>query len=391
MAYASSKYTQHDISAIKASIPLLNVVQEAGVELKKQGREWIGLSPFKYENTPSFFVDPQKGVFKCFASGEGGDVIRFVQLFENCDFSTALTRLKERAGLFTSEAKAQAVKRFEQQKKTSELAEQKRKQRNICRAQEIWASANSAEHTPVETYLLSRGINLDVLQNVYGWRVPRYLRYLELPIEDLGHVPSMVGVLTKSFSGNVEGVHRTYLTRNGTHKASIPTPKMTLGSVWGSLGWLYTPHDHKSGDKKNAQTSPTPDTLILGEGYETTLSVMSVLARHGKKVYAASAISLNNLAGAGLGKGDRHPHIEEKRLPSTRPDPARPGIMLTPSSFENTVKHILILQDADGKDALATDAFVRRAAGKFKNAGFQVRVAMPELGKDFNDMVGEAA
>ena len=69
------------------------------VELKKSGSSWVGLSPFQQEKTPSFYVHPQKGFFKCFSSGETGDAISFVQKVENLDFQEALEFLSQRFGI----------------------------------------------------------------------------------------------------------------------------------------------------------------------------------------------------------------------------------------------------------------------------------------------------
>jgi DNA primase len=54
--------------------------------LKKCGANWRGLSPFNGEKTPSFFVMPEKKMFRCFSSGNAGDIFRFIQLKENVSF-----------------------------------------------------------------------------------------------------------------------------------------------------------------------------------------------------------------------------------------------------------------------------------------------------------------
>ena len=69
------------------------------VALKKKGREYAGLSPFKVEKTPSFFVNDQKGFYHCFASGEHGDIFKFVMETEGLTFPEAVERLASEAGL----------------------------------------------------------------------------------------------------------------------------------------------------------------------------------------------------------------------------------------------------------------------------------------------------
>ncbi|MEL6829573.1 MAG: DNA primase [Pseudomonadota bacterium] len=69
------------------------------VKLKKQGKEWVGLSPFTTEKTPSFYVNDQKQIYKCFSSGNGGDVISFVMETERLSFMDAVEKLAEDYGM----------------------------------------------------------------------------------------------------------------------------------------------------------------------------------------------------------------------------------------------------------------------------------------------------
>ena len=69
------------------------------VTLKRRGVRWVGLCPFHSEKTPSFTVHPDRGLFKCFGCGKGGDVFSFVQLRENVSFMEAMRHLADRAGV----------------------------------------------------------------------------------------------------------------------------------------------------------------------------------------------------------------------------------------------------------------------------------------------------
>ncbi|HEY1750300.1 MAG TPA: DNA primase [Caulobacteraceae bacterium] len=69
------------------------------VKLKRQGREFVGLSPFSKERTPSFFVNDDKGHFFDFSSGKNGDVITFLQETERLSFVEAVERLAAEAGM----------------------------------------------------------------------------------------------------------------------------------------------------------------------------------------------------------------------------------------------------------------------------------------------------
>ena len=69
------------------------------VQLTKRGRDLVGLCPFHGEKTPSFHVHPDRGFFKCFGCGQGGDAIKFVQLLENVPFPDAARVLAKRVGI----------------------------------------------------------------------------------------------------------------------------------------------------------------------------------------------------------------------------------------------------------------------------------------------------
>lgn len=82
-----------------------DLVEVAGavVQLRRVGTNFRGLSPFKKEKTPSFYVHPDKQFFKCFSTGTGGDVFRFLMMTEGLDFPGAVRRLAERAGVHLEE------------------------------------------------------------------------------------------------------------------------------------------------------------------------------------------------------------------------------------------------------------------------------------------------
>ncbi len=69
------------------------------VSLKKAGRHHKGLCPFHAEKTPSFTVNEELGLYKCFGCGAGGDSIKFLMEIEGIDFLDALQRLAEKAGI----------------------------------------------------------------------------------------------------------------------------------------------------------------------------------------------------------------------------------------------------------------------------------------------------
>ena len=94
----SGRFTPQLLDEIRARLSVSQVVGRK-VALKKAGREYRGLSPFKTEKSPSFFVNDQKGFYHCFASGEHGDIFTFVMKTEGLDFPEAVERLAEEAGV----------------------------------------------------------------------------------------------------------------------------------------------------------------------------------------------------------------------------------------------------------------------------------------------------
>jgi DNA primase len=92
------RFAPQFLDEIRARLPVSQVVGRK-VALKKKGREYSGLSPFKSEKTPSFFVNDIKGFYHCFASGEHGDIFTFVMKTEGLSFPEAVERLAEEAGL----------------------------------------------------------------------------------------------------------------------------------------------------------------------------------------------------------------------------------------------------------------------------------------------------
>lgn len=78
--------------SIRGRVDIVSIVG-AHVDLRKQGREFVGRCPFHGERTPSFHVVPDKQFYHCFGCGAHGDVIGFVQAFDGVDFVEACKRL----------------------------------------------------------------------------------------------------------------------------------------------------------------------------------------------------------------------------------------------------------------------------------------------------------
>ena len=86
------------VSQIKDRLDIVEVVSEQ-VILKKNGGHYWGLCPFHKEKTPSFSVNPNLGIYKCFGCGEGGDALTFIMKTQNKEFMEVVRELAQKFGL----------------------------------------------------------------------------------------------------------------------------------------------------------------------------------------------------------------------------------------------------------------------------------------------------
>ena len=91
------------IDDLKAQADIVQVIQDA-VPLKQAGGTFKGLCPFHREKTPSFNVNREKGFFHCFGCSTGGDVLKFVELYEKLSFPEAVQSLAQRFGVTVPES-----------------------------------------------------------------------------------------------------------------------------------------------------------------------------------------------------------------------------------------------------------------------------------------------
>ena len=92
------RFDERFLDEIKSRLRPSDVIGRT-VKLRKQGREYVGLSPFNKEKTPSFYVNDDKGQFFDFSSGKTGDLISFLQETERLTFVEAVERLAAEAGV----------------------------------------------------------------------------------------------------------------------------------------------------------------------------------------------------------------------------------------------------------------------------------------------------
>ncbi len=92
------KYPKEYLDEIKTRLKVSAVVSKT-VKLKKRGKEYVGLSPFKTEKTPSFTVNDEKEFYHCFSTSEHGNIFDFVMKTQNLRFGEAVKMLSNLAGM----------------------------------------------------------------------------------------------------------------------------------------------------------------------------------------------------------------------------------------------------------------------------------------------------
>lgn len=145
------------VSQIKDRLDIVEVVSEQ-VILKKNGGHYWGLCPFHKEKTPSFSVNPNLGIYKCFGCGEGGDALTFMMKTQNKEFIEVLRELAQKYGL-------DMPKNFNK----SEPKGLKEEMIKACtKAVEFYnlrlLKDKEPETTEVMDYLTGRGITKEIIQ-----------------------------------------------------------------------------------------------------------------------------------------------------------------------------------------------------------------------------------
>lgn len=99
-----ARYIPDDVlDQIRLRADIVDVVQSYVPTLKRMGRTWKACCPFHHEKTPSFIVNPDRGIFKCFGCGKGGNAFTFVMEMEKLDFPDAAEMLARKYGVIIPE------------------------------------------------------------------------------------------------------------------------------------------------------------------------------------------------------------------------------------------------------------------------------------------------
>jgi DNA primase len=144
------KYPKEYLDEIKLRLKVSQVVGRS-VKLKKRGKEFVGLSPFNTEKTPSFTVNDEKGFYHCFSSAEHGNIFDFIMKTKNYKFGDAVRELAKDAGMPTYRFTPQDKEREKRWKNYNKILE---KYANYCHQELI-----SEKYPQVLEYLGNRKIS----------------------------------------------------------------------------------------------------------------------------------------------------------------------------------------------------------------------------------------
>ena len=165
------KYPKNYLDEIKARLKVSNVISRT-VSLKKRGKEFVGLSPFKNERTPSFTVNDEKEFYHCFATGEHGNIFDFIMKTQNFKFGEAVKFLASLAGMkpYTFS------KKDEEREKEWNIYKEIYKNYVDYFHKELLKNNNSSN---AKTYIKKRGLKLEDVQNFQLGYVTNEINYYD--------------------------------------------------------------------------------------------------------------------------------------------------------------------------------------------------------------------
>ena len=170
------KYPKEYLDEIKTRLKVSTVVSKT-VKLKKRGKEFVGLSPFKTEKTPSFTVNDEKEFYHCFSTSEHGNIFDFVMKTQNLRFGEAVKMLSSLAGMqpYTFS------KQDEEKEKKWKLYKSIHKNFSEFYINELFKNEKSIK---AKNYLKERGLSVTEVKNFNLGFVTEDLNYYEKLTKD---------------------------------------------------------------------------------------------------------------------------------------------------------------------------------------------------------------
>lgn len=173
-----ARITEECVARIKDSADVVDIIGTY-LQLRRAGNSWKACCPFHNEKTPSFHVNPARQSFKCFGCGVGGDAIKFMMMFENIDYPTALRRVADRNGIAIIE-----------EEDSPEVLRERRLRAAVISANHLAAEyfhrmlcrSKDADH--VRAYLKKRQFNIEIAKAwQLGWAPPDFRPFQQIAEE----------------------------------------------------------------------------------------------------------------------------------------------------------------------------------------------------------------
>ncbi|KAA9026339.1 DNA primase [Niallia endozanthoxylica] len=155
----SDRIAEEKLNQIRQASDIVDVISEF-VQLKKQGRNYIGLCPFHNENSPSFSVSVDKQVYHCFGCGAGGNVFSFLMQIEGLSFQEAAVKLAQNANIELEMHLSGSSK----PNYLSDEGKQMIEAHNLLRKFYHHLLVNTKEGQHALEYLLERGFDLESIE-----------------------------------------------------------------------------------------------------------------------------------------------------------------------------------------------------------------------------------
>ena len=314
------------------------------VDLKKSGSNYKGFSPFQDEKTPSFMVSPQKQIFKDFASGHGGDGIKFVQLYERVEFYEAIKIIADKCGVYlerqemTSEQKQRFTAREELKNLAGSIAREYQKQlREI--PEDHWSKKMIADRGYSEETIMSFQLGF-APRNLVS---PQVIKHAKLELaKEIGVVKTKTGTSYDFFQ---ERLIFPITDRNGQvlsfggRRSNAPDQKEYAKYLNGSDSPIYNKSNVLFGLHQAYKFISKSSEVYLVEGYTDVISMHNngfenTVATCGTSLTSGHVKALNRIADniilfrdgdtAGLNAAERDIQI---LLPT---DPGKISIVIAP-------------------------------------------------------------
>ena len=319
------------------------------VNLKRRGKNLVGLCPFHSEKTPSFTVYPENGSFYCFGCGVGGDVFTFTGLIENLDYIESVKLLAERSGIaLPQDGYDDSMQRIK--KRIYEI--------NRETARFFYDYMMSDRGKWALDYLTGRGLTLHTIRHFGLGAAPDSWDELLKHLKEKGYTVGemlQANVIGKSRSGKYYDRFR--------HRVMFPIINIR-GNVIGFSGRAMPGEDKAGGKYVNTADTPVykKSENLFGMNFaKNSCAERIILVEGNMDVISLHQAGFTNTVAA-LGTSFTNEQV---------------------SLISRYTKEIVLTLDADAAGQKA----VKRASEILKNSGLSVRVVVVPDGKDPDEFI----